>query len=82
MILLSLSVVLIRLPTSSREDINTRTIFDSAGILQLAWLLGHEPRLATVKEPRVNELRSAGMFEIHMGEVAEQKVYSALSNDI
>lgn len=76
-----MAIILIGLPTSSRREINTYSLFNSAGILQRTWLLGHEPRLAAVKEPQVKELRSAGMFEIHMSKVAEQKLYSALRDD-
>ena len=69
---------MIRLPAPSRAAFNSRVVFDSAGILQLTWLLGTEPRLSCVGEPEVDELRKAGMFDVRMSEMAEEKVSSAL----
>ena len=37
---------------------------DTSGVLQIAWLLGNEPRLATVQRPDLNALRVAGMYEV------------------
>ncbi|GJE99693.1 hypothetical protein PsYK624_159640 [Phanerochaete sordida] len=39
-----------------------RTAIGSAGVLQVMWLLGIEPRLADVDTPEVSKLRRAGMF--------------------
>ena len=37
---------------------------DTTGVLPVIWLLGNEPRLAALEEPKTNALRNAGMFEI------------------
>lgn len=55
---------------------------DSFGLLQLTWLLGHEPSIATriaeVEEPRTNALRAAGMFNFHASSsVFEKRVGSS-----
>ena len=55
---------------------DTHKLFDNAGILQLTWLLGNEPHLASVPRPELLALRVAGMFDIHMGERADGKVQS------
>ena len=40
---------------------------DSAGVLQITWLLGREPHLADVARPELQALRAAGMFDVQMG---------------
>ena len=64
------------MPAPSRAAYDARVALDSAGILQLTWLLGTEPRLADVASPEVATLRSAGMFDVQMSERALGRVYS------
>ena len=72
--LLLLSIYLARLPASTRAVFDSSAVFDSAGILQLTWLLGNEPRLARVGKPDVKSLRKAGMFDVQMSEMALAKI--------
>lgn len=65
--LMVLSLALIRQPLASANDpAHTRAVVQSAGVLQLTWLLGHEPHIATVPEPDVHALRVAGMFDVQL----------------
>lgn len=48
-------------------------MFDTPGVLQLAWLFGHEPALARVRRPDVQALRAAGMFDVLLGERAAER---------
>ena len=63
------------LVVSEIDAYNSRVAFDSAGILQLTWLLGTEPNLADVGNPDVGALRKAGMFDIRMSEKALGREY-------
>ena len=65
-ILLLLAVILVRLPSVSKVDTSGRTMIDSAGVLQIIWLLGREPHMAEVVHPKVQALRAAGMFDVQM----------------
>ena len=60
MLLLALAAFLIR---KTRHAVYPNG-FDTSGVLQIAWLLGNEPRLAEVKQPDLDTLRVAGMYEI------------------
>ena len=50
-----------------------KPVFDSVGILQLAWLFGNEPQLASVDGPDVMTLRKAGMFDLRLDKLAFAK---------
>lgn len=50
-------------------------------MLELIWLLENEPHLSKVRNPEVQTLRAAGMFEVHMSERAEEKVLRALTEE-
>ncbi|KAF7795220.1 hypothetical protein EIP86_006370 [Pleurotus ostreatoroseus] len=49
---------------------------DTTGVLPVIWLLGNEPRLAAIEEPKTNALRKAGMFEI------ESDVFSRIDSRV
>ncbi|EKM54969.1 uncharacterized protein PHACADRAFT_208510 [Phanerochaete carnosa HHB-10118-sp] len=77
-ILLLLAAILVRLPSSSGKNTTTaRATVDSAGLLQITWLLGHEPHIAAVATPELEALRAAGMFELatEVGEVDQERAY-------
>lgn len=67
-VLLLLAFALSRQPSASDDPSQTRNLIQSAGVLQLTWLLGNEPHIAKVKEPELRSLRMAGMFDIQMSE--------------
>ncbi|KAI0777065.1 hypothetical protein BC629DRAFT_1525131 [Irpex lacteus] len=46
---------------------------NSAGILQLTWLLGNESRFAGIRRPDRQELRRAGLFDVQMSTWAKHK---------
>ena len=73
--LLIISAYLIYIPCRSRTAYNSGLAFDSAGILQLTWLLGTEPRLAHVRTTDISVLRRAGMFNVQMSEKAARREY-------
>lgn len=81
-ILLIIAVLLIRPPArSTRPSTAARAAaIDSAGILQITWLLGNEEHLATVQVPEVETLRAAGMFEVEMSRGERGAAY-ALKNE-
>lgn len=65
--LLLLSLVLVRQPlASSNDSSHMRAVVQSAGVLQLTWLLGNEPHIAEVPEPDLHALRVAGMFDVQL----------------
>ncbi|GJE88181.1 hypothetical protein PsYK624_042640 [Phanerochaete sordida] len=70
--MLLLATVLLAIPSSVRTHSASTTV-DSAGILQITWLLGHEPHLAEVEKPELEALRAAGMFEAQMREHEREK---------
>ncbi|GJE88180.1 hypothetical protein PsYK624_042630 [Phanerochaete sordida] len=72
MTMLLLATVLLAIPSSVRTHSASTTV-DSAGILQITWLLGHEPHLAEVEKPELEALRAAGMFEAQMREHEREK---------
>lgn len=74
--LLALAILLIQLP-SSWTAYDLRSVFDSAGVLELTWLFGNEPALAKVRHPTLRALRAAGMYEVQLSERAQEKVYLA-----
>ncbi|KAJ3543508.1 hypothetical protein NM688_g5846 [Phlebia brevispora] len=45
-----------------------------SGLLPVLWLLSDEPRLATVKEPNLDALRAAGMYEVSTIEELQRRV--------
>ena len=73
--LLALSAYLTYVPSHLRAAYDADVAFDSAGILQLVWLLGAEPRLADIRKPDVGALRKAGMFGVRMSEKAAQRAH-------
>ncbi|KAJ7242139.1 hypothetical protein B0H12DRAFT_1236803 [Mycena haematopus] len=76
-ILLLLAAILVLQPSSSlNRPTSAHPMVESAGILQITWLLGGEPHLAVVKNPELGALRAAGMFEVEMSEHGREKVYS------
>jgi len=68
--LLTVSCLLIRQP----ERYTLKSSIDSAGILQLTWLLGRQPSvvepIAEVENPEIKELLKAGMFEVQLSQAA------------
>ena len=58
--LLVLAVFLIRRTSHAKYPFDV----DTSGVLQVAWLLGSEPRLAKVEQPDIDVLRVAGMYDI------------------
>ncbi|GJE98956.1 hypothetical protein PsYK624_151940 [Phanerochaete sordida] len=73
-ILLLLAILLIRSPSSSNQSSLGRADIDSAGILQITWLLGNEPHISSVAHPELEALRTAGMFDLDSSE--HEKVYN------
>ncbi|GJE99694.1 hypothetical protein PsYK624_159650 [Phanerochaete sordida] len=78
-VLLLVAIALILSPPSSRPSLSRgpaidRAGIDSAGILQITWLLGNEPHIAAVGSPRLGALRTAGMFELNAGGGGPEKV--------
>ena len=47
--------------------------------MQFTWLLGSEPRLAQVDNPRLENLRAAGMFDIQIGDRVRKRMSSRRS---
>ncbi|GJE98953.1 hypothetical protein PsYK624_151910 [Phanerochaete sordida] len=62
-VLLLLAILLIRSPSSSSRSSLGRAVIDSAGVLEITWLLGNEPHISSVAHPEREALRSAGMFD-------------------
>ncbi len=46
---------------------------NSAGILQLTWLLGNESHFSEITRPDIQELRRAGLFDVQMSAWVESK---------
>ncbi len=46
---------------------------NNTGILQLTWLLGNEIRFAGIRRPDTLELRRAGLFDLQMSALVEDK---------
>ena len=65
----------------NREGAAVRYDIDNAGVLQLTWLVGDEPHLRDVVKPTETELRKAGMFDIHMGELLLAKSGQSSKSD-
>ncbi|KIP03450.1 hypothetical protein PHLGIDRAFT_238213 [Phlebiopsis gigantea 11061_1 CR5-6] len=81
-ILLALSFILIRAPhaweeTSKYSDVR----LDSTGVLSIAWLLGHQP-LDAVANPSSEDLRRAGMHQLHIGDSARERIRFASSRSL
>ena len=79
-----LSAILTGLPNSWNKDQahHTGSALDSGGVLQIAWLFGHEEPLAAVADPSSDALRRAGMFPVHMSEIAQRKAYTASRDEV
>lgn len=69
--LLALASVLIWNSDSERSPPG----IDTAGVLQLMWLVGDEPHLRTLVAPKDVDLRQAGMFPTDMGELVRRKTH-------
>lgn len=54
---------------------------DSAGILQLTWLVGNEAHLRRLATPTETVLRKSGMFEVDLGETLRRKALHANQSD-
>lgn len=54
---------------------------DSAGILQLTWLVGNEAHLKRLVKPTETVLRQCGMFEVDLGETLRRKTFQADDGD-
>ena len=52
----------------------------NTGILQITWLLGNDSHFATVQKPETQILREAGMFEVEMDAMAQEKMNRPLDN--
>ena len=61
-LLFIVAALLVRRTKRHRDDLDLE--LDAAGVLQLTWLLGNEPRLLQVDQPGLDTLRAAGMYEI------------------
>lgn len=77
--LFALCLALVRPHGLRTATSNTHAAFDSTGVLQLTWLLGREPRINALPTPESTALRHAGMFNVQMSAVAEQRLGSSLS---
>lgn len=71
-VLLLLSLALVRQPSvpPANGSSHSRTAVKSAGVLQLTWLLGNEPHIASVEKPELHALRAAGMFDVQLSEMS------------
>ena len=47
---------------------------DSAGILQLTWLLGNDDHFVEIERPEQQTLRRAGMFDVQMSTWVKQRI--------
>lgn len=80
-VLLVVCVLAIHVPRSARSAFDPRVRVDSGGLLQFTWLLGHEPHLAQVDSPEVDNLRAAGMFDVQMIDRVRQRQSSLGEGD-
>lgn len=53
---------------------------DTAGILQLTWLLGNNSHLSSIARPTQRILREAGMFDIQLSVRMQKKMAKAVGN--
>ena len=65
----------------SKGLVHSHTVLEGSGVLQLTWLLGNEPHLSHVGNPKVQALRTAGMFDVQMNERAEEKLLRVLGEE-
>lgn len=79
-LLLLLSGALIRFAEAGKTHA-CHAVFDSTGVLQLAWLFGDEPDLLRIRRPEVEALRGAGMFEVELTKRAHEKVKWAFESE-
>lgn len=73
-----LSLIILSPFTSRATSGRSRVAFGSTGILQLTWLLGHEPRMNIVSTPQSTALRRAGMFDVQMSAIVEERLELAV----
>lgn len=57
-----------------RDQEESRVSDGQLGVLQLTWLLSNDDHLAGVTEPKHDDLRKAGMFEVRLGEWFRRKI--------
>lgn len=55
------------------KDQKINNDLNSAGILQLTWLLGNESRFAGIRRPDRQDLRRAGLFDVQISTWAEHR---------
>ncbi|GJE91632.1 hypothetical protein PsYK624_077820 [Phanerochaete sordida] len=73
-VLLVVAILVIRVPASARAAFDPDVSIDSGGLLQYTWLLGNEPHLAEVEHPELENLRAAGMFDVHVGDRLKRRL--------
>ena len=62
-----------------RSNVDPHTDVDTTGVLQIAWLLGSEPRLARVERPELEALRIAGMYDVDPHTLRYRRMGSSMS---
>lgn len=82
---LAVSCMLLALTTAfvlpvPRRDHGVSGELDTAGILQLTWLLGNNSHLSFIARPTQRILREAGMFDIQLSVRMQKKMAKAVGN--